>query len=422
MTELDKAVGSQGVAHDKSVGGGHVSTVKEHGHIGALTSIRFFAAAGVVEGHSWSLFPPSFLLGLKLNQGVSIFFVLSGFILAYAYPTFNDVVNRQFLIARFARIWPLHIAATIFLILLVPGTLWPSPGNGGLVSALHYFTLTHAWFPTWDNFLAYNGVSWTLSVELFFYLSFPLWILNWQGWNWLKLPLSLLPLLIIIDFANFAKLASEDWAPGITRTGLLYVFPLTRLPEFVLGVVLGGWWNKRRFTWPFLLSILAEVTAVAALLWALARVWPIAHLPETRWLLGEGGAYWLLECGFVPIFAFFIFVMASSSGLLARLFRCRAMILLGEISFAMYLFHTILLRYYQSLPPFVQQNPIGFRILYWAGVIALSFLAFELIESPMRGLITGRTVRTSFEQVRLRRLVIGVAFLVLTMAIVLPRF
>ena len=292
--------------------------VKPYRHIEALTSIRFFAAAAIVEGHSWSLFPPSFVLGLKLNQGVSIFFVLSGFILAYSYPTFRDVVERDFFIARFARVWPLHIVATIFLIALVPNTLWPSPGGAGLITAIHYLTLTQAWFPTWSNFLSYNGVAWTLSVEAFFYLTFPLWILDWRRWNWLKLPASLLPLLIIIDIGNSAKLAQEDWAPGITRTGLLYIFPLTRLPEFVLGVVLGEWWSRRRFSWSFRVSLVAEIAAGCALFWALARVWPIAHMPTTRLLLGEGGADWLLECGFIPIFALFIFVMASSNGPLAR--------------------------------------------------------------------------------------------------------
>jgi peptidoglycan/LPS O-acetylase OafA/YrhL len=259
-------------------------------------------------------------------------------------------------------------------------------------------------------------------VEAFFYLTFPLWILDWQRWNWLKLPVSLLPLLMIIDFTNFAKLAQEDWAPGITQKGMLYVFPLTRLPEFVLGVVLGEWWSKRRFTWSFLPSLVAEIAAVCALFWALASVWPIAHMPTTRLLVGEGGAYWLLECGFTPIFAFFIFVMASSNGPLARLFHHHAMILLGEISFAIYLFHTILLRYYQSLPPFVHQNPAGFRMLYWAGVIAISFLAFELVENPLRGLITGRPVKPSFDRVSHRRAAIGIAFSVAAISISLPRF
>jgi peptidoglycan/LPS O-acetylase OafA/YrhL len=134
------------------------------------------------------------------------------------------------------------------------------------------------------------------------------------------------------------------------------------------------------------------------------------------------GADWLLECGFIPIFALFIFVMASSNGPLARLFNHRTMVLLGEISFAMYLFHTTLLRYYQSLPPFVHQNPAGFRILYWAGVTAVSFLAFELIESPARGLITGRPVKTSFACVIHRRAAIGIALFVLAISIVLPRF
>lgn len=58
--------------------------------LAALTSLRFFAAAAIVYHHvmgAWA-FPrvPEFLFA----QGVSFFFVLSGFILTYRYPLLRD--------------------------------------------------------------------------------------------------------------------------------------------------------------------------------------------------------------------------------------------------------------------------------------------------------------------------------------------
>ena len=48
---------------------------------------------------------------IALGQGVSFFFVLSGFILTFVYPTLDTGREvRGFWLARFARIWPAYMA------------------------------------------------------------------------------------------------------------------------------------------------------------------------------------------------------------------------------------------------------------------------------------------------------------------------
>src|SRR6516165_1764002 len=84
----------------------------------ALTSLRFFAAFMIVVAHAIGLFPNIFHLdphgivpGLALGQGVSFFYVLSGFILTYNYYGLKGPADtKRFLWARIGRIWPSHIA------------------------------------------------------------------------------------------------------------------------------------------------------------------------------------------------------------------------------------------------------------------------------------------------------------------------
>ena len=76
--------------------------------LNALTSLRFFAAFVVMLHH----FISGSLGFAGAAHGVAFFFVLSGFILTSNYPhlsTWQD--RRSFLLARFARIWPAHVAA-----------------------------------------------------------------------------------------------------------------------------------------------------------------------------------------------------------------------------------------------------------------------------------------------------------------------
>jgi peptidoglycan/LPS O-acetylase OafA/YrhL len=64
--------------------------------LNALTSLRFFAAAMIVLGHCHGQFEHTIKIAehFALNQAVSFFFVLSGFILAYVYPVLSNFIDR----------------------------------------------------------------------------------------------------------------------------------------------------------------------------------------------------------------------------------------------------------------------------------------------------------------------------------------
>src|SRR5687768_815860 len=88
----------------------------------ALTSLRFIAAAMIVYRHLLPYTGPAagWTGTFPWSQGVSFFFVLSGFILAYNYRAFEtpEAVVR-FWVARFARVWPVHaVTAVIVLVTL----------------------------------------------------------------------------------------------------------------------------------------------------------------------------------------------------------------------------------------------------------------------------------------------------------------
>src|SRR2546426_404375 len=110
-------------------------------HISALTSIRFFFAMMVLVGHfcghfSSQIGPLPGFIHMMAPIAVSWFFVLSGFIIAYNYPTLqNTNTRRNFLITRVARLWPIHVVTTFAMIFL----------EGGAKYYLFIFTMTHTW-------------------------------------------------------------------------------------------------------------------------------------------------------------------------------------------------------------------------------------------------------------------------------------
>ncbi len=66
-----------------------------------LTGLRFFAAIAILIHHLRGFgLPKEVLEGWALDNGVAFFFVLSGFILAYVYPSLDTPCRRPALLRR----------------------------------------------------------------------------------------------------------------------------------------------------------------------------------------------------------------------------------------------------------------------------------------------------------------------------------
>src|SRR6266446_3820239 len=143
--------------------------------IKCLTSLRFFAAAMIVVFHSVNAFRiwDNTKIPYPLAQGVSFFFVLSGFILTYVYPSLKGGHGiRDFYVARIARIWPAHFVAFLLLLLLIPSGGWVWKGEHLWEIGITNLSLVHAWIPVASYYFSFNSVSWSISTEAFFYLAF----------------------------------------------------------------------------------------------------------------------------------------------------------------------------------------------------------------------------------------------------------
>ena len=98
----------------------------------------------------------------------------------------------------------------------------------------------------------------------------------------------------------------------------------------------------------------------------------------------------------------------------------RLLLLLGEISFGMYLFHTVIIRYYQTFLGLIDPSSISWRVLYWASVVAIAYLAFELVEKPARQAITRRASKNEAAKPRIRIALLFIAALIAAGAILRP--
>ncbi len=305
----------------------------------ALTGLRLLAAAAVAFAHlphlhvDPALAPTVRRAMAEGFAGVPFFFVLSGFVLTYGY---HDRLARPtraalagYYAARVARIWPVHLLA-LGLAALLP--VAPVPGRPG--PALANALLVHAWVPDLGYIQSYNSVSWTLSIEAFFYLLLP--GLLWAAARWRSAGPVTLTLAAAAAWLLPAGLVL--WHAGHLGPWSLYlcnVCPAVRLGEFAVGGLLGlalvraggpGKEPPTRRGWLFWTVLeLAAVLAVAVMVKRSDRV----HL-----LFRLSGYY-------TPAFALVVAVFARQRGALSGLMAGRLPVYLGEVSFAYFLLHAI---------------------------------------------------------------------------------
>ena len=367
--------------------------------LNVLTSLRFFAALCIVVLHAGNhgLLPMKYVQIFDLSKGVTFFFVLSGFVLGYTYN--GRAVNAwRFFQARFARIWPVTILSIFFVLLILPKLIYlPSSSGGwpvGIVLILNLLCL-QAFFPVPDVFFSFNAVAWSISAEVFFYFCFPLiHKLKTSSLLIITILYSLLILLLayLLSFSDLVGFSSESLDIPVWQ-GFVYINPIARLPEFLMGILLARLFLSEQFVlirhlydkaklkcW-FLVDVL-EIFSVIFALWFGFRNFSFSLPLTAQVALGQ------MVSGL--FFCFLILTSTISSGSFYMLFKWKPLLLLGEVSFGLYLFHQpIMIRSAQLNGITVggfQFLPSHFiPVLAWCLIV--SFGTFFFFERPLQKLL-----------------------------------
>jgi peptidoglycan/LPS O-acetylase OafA/YrhL len=290
-----------------------------------LTGLRVFAALAVVLVHVGYHFTNSNTVDVAEAYGytgVTFFYLLSGFVLTWSKP---DPRPARFWWSRFSRIWPLTFLLTVFAFTVIAAQeRIPGPA-GHLANVL----LLQAWWPRGSWYFGGNGVSWSLSCEMFFYLLFPLLIIPIRRLGWCGLGMVAAAVLTIQVGAPV--LAALLGMPAKIYFWLFFIFPPYRLLEFILGMLLAravGLGLQLR--WPRSTSLLA-LSALAGVAFACTEYTVSTGQYLDRPFVALAVIPWLM-----------VLLLAAATQDLRRVsswLRSGVLVGLGESSFALYLVH-----------------------------------------------------------------------------------
>jgi peptidoglycan/LPS O-acetylase OafA/YrhL len=340
-------------------------------NIPSLTGARFFAAAAIVLTHSQvpPLFPAGSFWPFDLSGAVTFFFALSGFVLSI---NARNASFGQFLTARFARIWPAHVAAICFLFLI----FWPYSYQVATTPAEFRnlclnLALVHAWIPERAVYWSYNAPSWSVSAEMFFYATFP-------GVLWLMRRSVLHTLLGALAISVGFQLLLGKVEPGIDSHWLGHYNPLVNLPIFALGVAAGEWFKRDAIRKVNGTSFQVGALALTLAANAFFTITDFSFLPPAL-------AYFIKTGGAAPFYLAMILSLAHYDGVISRALSYRTLIFLGEISYSFYLFHQLVIRWYTV--NFEAFSPIPLWLQYagiWVASLAIAATSYVLVEQFFR--------------------------------------
>lgn len=373
MTDQTEQTGQTGQTADP-FGGRTLSP----GRLDSLTGLRFIAASFVFFFHvSLAIFIPfsnkqaevimAALFGNGGWFGVSLFFVLSGFVLTWTAKP--QIQYRAFWRKRLCKIFPTQIATWLITLLLVA-----LPTTSALVAVANLL-LVHTWVPVHSFYMSVDSANWSLCSELLFYLLFPFilpMIRRIPHKYLIAAGVALFAASLAIDFIAQLLPASPQAPEGpisVLRYWLIYYLPISRLPEFLLGMIACRIARETR--------LVRVHVGLAALLVAAAYALDYSIPFSFR----------LVPVEMLPIAILICSLARADSSRVTGLLRSRPFIWLGNVSFGFYMSQAPVLaflrwnvmgyRTYSIIPA------IGVTVGLFAVTLTLGALLHHFIEVPV---------------------------------------
>ena len=345
--------------------------------IDALTGIRGIAALWVLVHHLVTQYPlqdklPVFVTHIaeKGWLGVDLFFILSGFVIAFVhnkdFKTHIDIHTvKNFLIKRIARIYPVHLVTTLSLIPIYLAAKWSfgysSPIDAFSLNKLLYsLTLTNGF--GFQDSIGWNAPSWSVSSEFLAYLTFPfLAALFLQKQLSIKASLGWIILIFIVttsigwfqtDKARY--IAGWQWVS------------LRVLSEFMFGIFIFQIY-RLNLKAPF--SVLAFISSVIIITMSVTNT-------ESHW-------DWIM----ILSFGLLIYSLTNTQHNISRFLSKNKMIYLGEISYSIYLCHGIIFMILNSAFKKTIPDNNGFMLvfslcIYIITPIIIAHFMYKYVELP----------------------------------------
>ena len=328
--------------------------------------------------------------------GVSIFLILSGFLMTYNYydrrsvslkPTAGE--SFRFAVRKVGRLYPLHLVTMVFTLCLI--LLQPERFSGAkhqlLIKIGLNLVLLQSWIPKSEFYFSLNSVSWYLSTAMVTYFFFPWLLVLLRRISRKRSAFIALLLIVALEaalscvFQLFGRESTADW---FSLHWLTYIFPQFRILDFSVGA-LGGYLflhrdNSASLTRLRRLPATGLETLLFLSIFVFCRFY--SSVPQSI-------RYTLL---FTVPSALLVCLLASRIGYVSLLLSRKPFQVLGKLSTPAFLIHMLVIRIGQiGISKIFPQLHLYLSALLLLVITLLLSAAWGRIEAFVRRKTRGRT-------------------------------
>ena len=311
---------------------------------------------------------------------VDMFFILSGFILSFVYmqsmasSPYSFIKQKEFIISRVSRIYPLHLATLVSLVVINGLSYYLLDLESffnerkSIESLSTNIFLLHGWGFHETN--TWNIPSWSISAEMFAYIIFPVLIVSYSKSSLLA---NIVYFLISVAMYVFIFINYEN-VEGGADTNILRC-----MSGFLLGMVMFNVYDKVGSGSVVLVSIM-QVVAVIGL-------FVVLH-------------YNYHDSLTILCFVILIYFTSDNKGVLFPVMSLRPLVYLGTLSYSIYLVHWLVYEIYWLYGKFIftylasMYSPFNVTALkyslFFITSLILSFLSYKYIEMPAQKYIRSK--------------------------------
>ncbi|WP_293002670.1 acyltransferase [Pantoea sp.] len=284
--------------------------------------------------------------------GVSVFFLISGFVISYS---LRKKSRSGYLKSRALRIYPTYIACSVIMMAVYASShaYWGSEAQIGLSRFILNISLLGSLF----NYESIDYVNWTLSIEIKFYLCCAIIYSALKNAALIKviaMPFLFMAVTVITSHFQIGSSEQGHFSFDALKIELIYV------SYMILGVLINFFYEKKITSGKFIASTIIVSLCIAA-------SWRIG--PQANQFIGTGVNY---------IYGYIFFFVAFL--LNKHIKENRVISFLSEISYSFYALHSVIgyciIRWMESM---------GFHYLYsltvaFTSVLVISYIMYITIE------------------------------------------
>lgn len=283
--------------------------------INSLQSLRFIAILMIFYTH---IISDNIIYA---TCGISFFVILSGFVYGYKDNEKDIKVipeTKKLLKKRVLQFYPLHII-TLIMSISLESQIPP------LSVVMQNLLLLQCYFTT--NYFCFNGTSWFLS------LCMTLTIFTYpfkKAIRKIKENSNLILLFLVFVIVNLIY-CYQIYKMNVDLQYWLYICPIVGILEYVCGMIVGNLMYRNNFKISKIMATILEIISI----WIIIIILLIQDIPEYIYR----NFIWVIPMSLT------IAIFSMEKGYISKIFNIKWLVNLGNLSFAIFMTHQIILRY-----------------------------------------------------------------------------